>query len=157
MTSSRLPSLMKPSKNTTKPSSSTEIPFSSVTGGYCLLFLYFRSFPVILTQFYLISYFRAAAYCRLEQHDLAIQDCRTALALEPTYAKAYGRMGVALSCQNRYDDAVTAYQKALELDPNNESYKQNLQIAEEKQAEAQAAGAGAGGAGGKYQFSIFAI
>lgn len=37
--------------------------------------------------------FSAAAYCRQEQYDLAIQDCRTALALEPNYAKAYGRMG----------------------------------------------------------------
>lgn len=39
---------------------------------------------------------RAAAYCRLEQYDLAIQDCRTALALDPKYAKAYGRMGFVL-------------------------------------------------------------
>lgn len=81
---------------------------------------------------------RAAAYCRQEQYDLAIQDCRTALALEPSYAKAYGRMGVALSCQNRYDQAVEAYKKALEIDPNNESYKQNLSIAEDKLKEAQA-------------------
>lgn len=79
---------------------------------------------------------RAAAYCRLEQYDLAIQvwemrnrldtqtlsmilsvencplipisfmcwrlfiycleDCRTALALDPNYSKAYGRMGWAI-------------------------------------------------------------
>jgi small glutamine-rich tetratricopeptide repeat-containing protein alpha len=82
---------------------------------------------------------RAAAYCRLEQYDLAIQDCRTALALDPKYAKAYGRMGVALSCQNRYDQAVEAYKKALEIDPDNASYKQNLGIAEEKLKEAEAA------------------
>ncbi|KAI1704561.1 tetratricopeptide repeat domain-containing protein [Ditylenchus destructor] len=82
---------------------------------------------------------RAAAYCRMEQYDLAIQDCRTALALDPNYAKAYGRMGVALSCQNRYDQAVEAYKKALEIDPNNESYKQNLGIAQDKFKEAEAA------------------
>ncbi|KAK6019706.1 tetratricopeptide repeat protein [Ostertagia ostertagi] len=111
---------------------------------------------------------RAAAYCRLEQYDLAIQDCRTALALDPKYSKAYGRMGqnchfsLALSCQNRYEQAVEAYKKALELDPNQESFKNNLKIAEEKvkelEAAAQASGAqpnpfaamfgGAGGAGG---------
>jgi len=79
---------------------------------------------------------RAAAYCRLEQYDLAIQDCRTALALDERYAKAYGRMGLALSCQNRYDAAIEAYKKALELDPNNDSYKSNLAIAEEKVREA---------------------
>ncbi|KAL3119654.1 hypothetical protein niasHT_006740 [Heterodera trifolii] len=82
---------------------------------------------------------RAAAYCRLEQYDLAIQDCRTALALDPKYAKAYGRMGVALSCQNRYDQAVEAYKKALELDPGNESYKNNLSIAEDKLLKAREA------------------
>uniref|UniRef100_A0A915AU55 SGTA homodimerisation domain-containing protein n=1 Tax=Parascaris univalens TaxID=6257 RepID=A0A915AU55_PARUN len=75
---------------------------------------------------------RAAAYCRLEQYDLAIQDCRTALALDPRYSKAYGRMGLALSCQNRYEQAVDAYKRALELDPNQESYKNNLKIAQEK-------------------------
>uniref|UniRef100_A0A0N5AJB1 SGTA_dimer domain-containing protein n=1 Tax=Syphacia muris TaxID=451379 RepID=A0A0N5AJB1_9BILA len=75
---------------------------------------------------------RAAAYCRLEQYDLAIQDCRTALALDPKYSKAYGRMGLALSCQNRYEHAVEAYKKALELDPGQESYKNNLKIAEDK-------------------------
>ncbi|VIO93756.1 TPR Domain containing protein [Brugia malayi] len=75
---------------------------------------------------------RAAAYCRLEQYDLAIQDCRAALALDPKYSKAYGRMGLALSCQNRYEQAVEAYKKALELDPEQESYKNNLKIAEDK-------------------------
>uniref|UniRef100_A0A914D7T4 SGTA homodimerisation domain-containing protein n=1 Tax=Acrobeloides nanus TaxID=290746 RepID=A0A914D7T4_9BILA len=80
---------------------------------------------------------RAAAYCRLDQYDLAIQDCRTALALDPKYAKAYGRMGLALSCQLRYDQAVEAYKLALELEPENESYKNNLAIAQEKLEEAK--------------------
>uniref|UniRef100_A0A0M3HWF5 SGTA_dimer domain-containing protein n=1 Tax=Ascaris lumbricoides TaxID=6252 RepID=A0A0M3HWF5_ASCLU len=97
---------------------------------------------------------RAAAYCRLEQYDLAIQDCRTALALDPRYSKAYGRMGLALSCQNRYEQAVDAYKRALELDPNQESYKNNLKIAQEKVKELEnaarnafSAGAAAGAGG----------
>ncbi len=57
---------------------------------------------------------------------------------------------LALSCQNRYDQAVEAYKKALELEPNQESYKTNLKIAEEKaremeQAARQAFGAAGGG------------
>ncbi|MFH4983166.1 hypothetical protein AB6A40_009875 [Gnathostoma spinigerum] len=91
--------------------------------------------------------FRAAGYCRLDQYDLAIQDCRTALALDPNYSKAYGRMGLALSCQNRYDQAAEAYKKAAELDPNQESYKHNLKIAEEKMKEMQNASRQAFGAG----------
>lgn len=75
---------------------------------------------------------RAAAYCRLEQYDLAIQDCRTALALDSNYSKAWGRMGLAFSCQNRYEQAAEAYKKALEIEPNQESYKNNLKIAEDK-------------------------
>ncbi|VDM38293.1 unnamed protein product [Toxocara canis] len=100
---------------------------------------------------------RAAAYCRLEQYDLAIQDCRTALALDPRYSKAYGRMGLALSCQNRYEQAVDAYKKALELDPNQESYKNNLKIAQEKVKEMENAarhafGAGAAAGAGGFPF-----
>ena len=88
--------------------------------------------------------FRAAAYCRLENYSLAVQDCRTALALDPNYSKAYGRLGyaflytficsyrLALSCQNQYHEAVQAYKKAIELDPHQESYKNNLKIAEDK-------------------------
>ena len=37
--------------------------------------------------------FRAAAYGKLEQHDLSIQDCRKAVSIDPHYSKAYGRMG----------------------------------------------------------------
>uniref|UniRef100_A0A1I8A4G3 SGTA_dimer domain-containing protein n=1 Tax=Steinernema glaseri TaxID=37863 RepID=A0A1I8A4G3_9BILA len=85
---------------------------------------------------------RAAAYCRLEQYDMAIQDCRTALALDPNYGKAYGRMGLALSCQNRYEQAVEAYKKALEIEPGQQSYINNLQIAEEKLKDLANAGAG---------------
>ena len=32
-----------------------------------------------------------------------------------------------------YDEAISSYKKALSLDPENEGYKKNLQIAEEKQ------------------------
>jgi small glutamine-rich tetratricopeptide repeat-containing protein alpha len=79
---------------------------------------------------------RAAAYCRLEKFDLAIEDCRSALELDENYAKAYGRMGLAYLSQDRNEDAVEAYKKALELDPTGESYKTNLEIAQEKIREA---------------------
>ncbi|TKR77995.1 hypothetical protein L596_018875 [Steinernema carpocapsae] len=87
---------------------------------------------------------RAAAYCRTEQYDLAIQDCRTALALDPNYSKAYGRMGLALSCQNRYEQAVEAYKKALEIEPEQQSYINNLRIAQEKADEVARSSAGTG-------------
>lgn len=39
---------------------------------------------------------------------------------------------LAYSCLNKYREARDAYKKALELDPNNEGFKNNLAIAEEK-------------------------
>lgn len=39
---------------------------------------------------------------------------------------------LALTSVNKYEEAVTSYQKALDLDPENDSYKSNLKIAEQK-------------------------
>ena len=36
---------------------------------------------------------RAAAHSKLGQHQDAIEDCVSALEIDPTYSKAYGRMG----------------------------------------------------------------
>ena len=46
--------------------------------------------------------------------------------------KAYGRMGLANSSLEKHKEAVDNFKKALELEPDNESYKSNLQIAEDK-------------------------
>ena len=39
---------------------------------------------------------------------------------------------LALTSVNKYEEAITSYQKALDLDPENDSYKSNLKIAEQK-------------------------
>jgi len=36
---------------------------------------------------------RAAAHSKLNQHQAAIDDCKKAIAIDPLYSKAYGRMG----------------------------------------------------------------
>lgn len=43
---------------------------------------------------------------------------------------------LALSSLNKHAEAVAYYKKALELDPDNETYKSNLKIAELKLREA---------------------
>uniref|UniRef100_A0A0N4ZFB7 TPR_REGION domain-containing protein n=1 Tax=Parastrongyloides trichosuri TaxID=131310 RepID=A0A0N4ZFB7_PARTI len=73
---------------------------------------------------------RAAAYCRIGRHDRAIHDCRVAIGLDPKYGKAYGRLGLALSCNHLYAPAIEAYKKAIELEPEVQSYKSNLEMAE---------------------------
>merc|ERR1719341_3129680 len=52
--------------------------------------------------------------------------------MDPSYSKAYGRMGLAHSSLEKHREAVENFKKALELEPDNESYKSNLQIAEDK-------------------------
>lgn len=44
-------------------------------------------------------------------------------------------MGLAYASLNDHHRALECYKKAADLDPNNESYKNNLSIAEEKVAE----------------------
>lgn len=44
----------------------------------------------------------------------------------------YISIRLALTAMNKFEEAVTSYQKALDLDPENDSYKSNLKIAEQK-------------------------
>ena len=39
---------------------------------------------------------------------------------------------MALLSNNQYEEAYEAYNKAIQLEPTNEGYKQNLKIVEEK-------------------------
>ena len=92
---------------------------------------------------------RAAAYSKLNKHVKAIEDCEKALAIDPQYSKAYGRMGIAYTALNDHESAMECYRKALDLDPTNQSYQNNLEIAEQKlKEEAAKAGFGMGPTGG---------
>ncbi|XP_069605614.1 small glutamine-rich tetratricopeptide repeat-containing protein beta [Ranitomeya imitator] len=75
---------------------------------------------------------RAAAHSQLGRHSDAILDCEKAIYIDTKYSKAYGRMGRALAAMNKYKEAISSYHKALDLDPENESYKSYLKIAELK-------------------------
>jgi small glutamine-rich tetratricopeptide repeat-containing protein alpha len=100
----------------------------------------------------------AAAYSQAGKHALAVDDCQTALTVDPQFSKAYSRLGLALYALGRYQEAVDAYQKGLELDPNNEIMKQSLEkaksqlstdiSAQERSAGPTAGGNGAGAAAG---------
>merc|ERR1719400_823171 len=54
--------------------------------------------------------------------------------MDPNYGKAYGRMGLAYSCVEKHKEAIECFKKAIVLEPENESYKSNLKLAEEKLA-----------------------
>ena len=67
----------------------------------------------------------------------ALEDCQRAIEIDSSYSKAYGRMGLAYASLNDHAKAKQFYEKAIELDPNNESFRNNLRIAEEKAREMQ--------------------
>merc|ERR1711881_391683 len=48
------------------------------------------------------------------------------------YGKAYGRMGLAYSSIDKHKEAVECFKKAIEIEPDNESYQSNMKLAEEK-------------------------
>jgi small glutamine-rich tetratricopeptide repeat-containing protein alpha len=75
---------------------------------------------------------RAAAHSKLSDFTNSIEDCKNALKIDPSYGKAWGRLGLALLSNNQCEEAYEAYNKAIQLEPSNEGYKQNLKIVEEK-------------------------
>merc|ERR1711970_703418 len=82
---------------------------------------------------------RAAAYTSLTNYEEALQDCKKAISFDPDYSKAYSRMSLIYSKINLYNESENCYEKALGLEPENESYKKNLEIVKEKLKERQAA------------------
>jgi small glutamine-rich tetratricopeptide repeat-containing protein alpha len=62
---------------------------------------------------------RAAAYTHLKEFEKAAEDCAAAIALKPDFAKAHSRLGHAFLSLNRFEEAQSAAERALELDATN--------------------------------------
>jgi small glutamine-rich tetratricopeptide repeat-containing protein alpha len=75
---------------------------------------------------------RAAAYSQAGKHDLAAQDAKQALHVNPDYSKAYSRLGHAEFCLGNYQEAISAYEKGLDKEPTNANLKQSLAAAQAK-------------------------
>ncbi|KAJ0969538.1 hypothetical protein J5N97_022415 [Dioscorea zingiberensis] len=76
---------------------------------------------------------RAAAYTHIHKYAEAIQDCLKSIEIDPSYSKAYSRLGLAYYAQGKYDDALNkGFLKALQLDPDNNSIRENIQVAQKK-------------------------
>jgi len=78
---------------------------------------------------------RAAAYCYLANYLEATADCETSIKLMPTYEKAHARLGLSFFFRGQYDDAIAAYNRSLELDPNNKASMSYLKKAKARLAE----------------------
>merc|ERR1711957_759473 len=77
---------------------------------------------------------RAAAFCYLGEYDAAVGDCRKSIQLNPTYGKAHTRLGLCLFSQEDYHGAISAYAKALDLDPTDEATARYMAKAQERLA-----------------------
>jgi len=89
---------------------------------------------------------RAAAHCHVSDYKSAISDCEASLALEPTYVKAVARLGLANYFEGHYEASASAYEKAVQLEPDNKSSADALQKAKNKLRKVTApAGGGDGG------------
>ncbi|MED6170528.1 hypothetical protein PIB30_031870 [Stylosanthes scabra] len=81
---------------------------------------------------------RAAAYTEIKKYAEAIQDCYRSIEIDPNYSKAYSRLGLVYYAQGNYRDAIDkGFRKALQLDPNNQTVKENIRVAEHKLIEEQ--------------------
>ena len=61
----------------------------------------------------------------------AIYRWERATQLDPTYAAAYNNLAVAYEHEGDLDKARTAYEKAIELEPDNALIKQNYELFKE--------------------------
>lgn len=62
---------------------------------------------------------RAACYTKLAAFDLGLKDCEKVVELDNKFIKGWIRKGKILQAMQQPGKALTAYQKALELDPQN--------------------------------------
>lgn len=69
---------------------------------------------------------RSAAYAKANKYDLALQDAEKTVQLKPDWGKGYSRKGAALEYLGRQNEAISAYEDGLAVDPNNAQLRDSL-------------------------------
>lgn len=62
---------------------------------------------------------RSAAHAKKGDYEASLEDANKTVALNPTWAKGYGRQGSVLAFLGRYDEAMASYKEGLKHEPNN--------------------------------------
>eukprot|EP00960_Hanusia_phi_P011912 347050-Hanusia_phi.AAC.3 len=75
---------------------------------------------------------RSLVRTNLKKFEEAIEDGKAALDLNPSSAKAHGRIGSAAFQAGDYQLSVSSYHSALQIDPANVTYQKGLEAAEAK-------------------------
>jgi Tfp pilus assembly protein PilF len=63
-----------------------------------------------------------------ELWDEATYRWEKAVELDPSYAAAWNDLGIAYEQQGKFEEARKAYEKALQLEPNNNFIRQNYDL-----------------------------
>jgi len=77
---------------------------------------------------------RAAAKIHLQKYSSAIDDCKTAISLNPSYGRARERLASAYRSCGMVEEEIEALQDALALDLNNSKLESDLDSALRRQA-----------------------
>lgn len=72
---------------------------------------------------------RSAAKASLQDYEGALEDANKTVELNPNWSKGYSRKGAALHGLLRFDDAITAYEAGLKIDPQNQPLIKGLEDA----------------------------
>lgn len=79
---------------------------------------------------------RAAAFLNLVKLSKALADAETTITLNPAWEKGYFRKGCVLEAMERYDDALAAFQIALQYNPQSSEVSKKIkrlaQLAKDK-------------------------
>lgn len=75
---------------------------------------------------------RAATRLQLNRINEALEDANSCICVKPTWAKGYSRKGGCLVRLGKLQEAVYAYEKALDLEPNNYDTQKALDNARNK-------------------------
>jgi Transmembrane protein 33/Nucleoporin POM33/Tetratricopeptide repeat len=75
-------------------------------------------------------YNRAVAYLKLSNYAKALEDANTSIENKRDYIKAYITKGSALRNLQRYEEAISTFKAALEIDPSNSNVQMHLKDCE---------------------------
>ena len=55
----------------------------------------------------------------MENYEKSLEDIIETVRIKPNWGKAWGRLGASLYGLGRFEEAITAYKKAQELEPSS--------------------------------------